>query len=557
MLQPRIQEKQKCLYYAKGYWTEKTILDFWDDAVAQHGDREYITDSRMGRFTYRQIDDMASRLASFLQSSGIGPGEIVACQIPVWFEFAVLAYACFKIGAVIHPLSVTYEARDIAYFLDLHQPSCFVCPTWFHKRDYEAQILSLLSGRPYLRQVVLLDREKPKTTHFPTMEEIWREYQPAAQRYTGHADEVAAVLCTSGSTGAAKGAMLTHNNILFAEKQFNKELNLCADDVMFMPSPLNHATGFQHGILATMLLGARVVLQQKFLVSEAVPLMNREACTYSMGATTFIYDILRELEATGQELPHLKFYLCGGAPVPGSMIQKAWKHGIRVCEVYGSTESTPHVFVPPADALRLNGTVSGRPVEGVEIRVVDASGHDVPEGGEGEEWSRGPNVFVGYTSGMQSATCVLDDEGWFHSGDLCRKDKEGFIRITGRMKDVIIRGGENLHAVQLEENLADCPQLAEYAIVGMPDARMGERICAYAVLKPGVASFALEDLLRHLQTKGVPKWQWPERLEILDALPRTDSGKIQKFLLREWISRQVTMETKEDMPQKRMEDRFA
>ena len=125
------------------------------------------------------------------------------------------------------------------------------------------------------------------------------------------------------------------------------------------------------------------------------------------------------------------------------------------------------------------------------------------------------------------------------------------------MKDVIIRGGENLHAVQLEENLADCPQLAEYAIVGMPDARMGERICAYAVLKPGVASFALEDLLRHLQTKGVPKWQWPERLEILDALPRTDSGKIQKFLLREWISRQVTMETKEDMPQKRMEDRFA
>ena len=162
-----------------------------------------------------------------------------------------------------------------------------------------------------------------------------------------------------------------------------------------------------------MMMGARVVLQQKFVVSEAVDLMNREQCTYSMGATTFIYDILKELEETKKELKHLRFYLCGGAPVPGSMVQRAWEYGILLCEVYGSTESTPHLYVPPSETLRLNGTVSGRPVEGVEVRVIDADGNDVGIGEEGEEISRGPNVFVGYTTGMHATNCAIDEDGWF------------------------------------------------------------------------------------------------------------------------------------------------
>lgn len=531
LLQPKIIESQKRRYYEQGYWTEKTLLDYWNIAAQTYREREYITDSRGLRLTYGEIDSMASRLAKFLQQRGVKPGEIIACQIPVWYEFAVLAVACWKIGAVIHPISISYEAPDVAYFLDLHKPVVFVCPSQFRNRDYGAQIQTLLPQAPQLQQVILLEYDQPEKGKVIGLSEILQSC-PELQADTkiSASDDVAVLLCTSGSTGVSKGAMLTHNNILFAELQFNRELGLTKDDVMFMPSPLNHATGFQHGLIATMLMGARVVLQQKFQVAQAVDLMNQEGCTYSMGATTFVHDILHYLEETGKSLDSMRFYLCGGAPVPSVMVQTAWKYGLRLCEVYGSTESTPHIFTPPEETLFHNGTISGRPVVGVEVRVVNENGQDVADGEEGEEWSRGPNVFVGYTT-EHPAGCSLDDDGWFHSGDLCVKNADGYVRITGRVKDIIIRGGENLNANQLNENLAGCPQLKEHTVIGMPDERMGERICAYAVLREGEDAFTLMDLLSYLQNKGVPKWQWPEHLEIVEALPKTDSGKIKKYVL--------------------------
>lgn len=536
MLQPKINEQQKAFYYQQGYWTEQTLRDYWENSVAAYREREYLTDHRGRRFTYGEIDDQASRLASYLMEIGIGRGDIVCCQIPVWVEFAVLAVACFKVGAVINPLSVTFEQQDLRYFLQLHRPALFVCPTFFRGRDFEAQITALRGEFPFLHHVILIDRLQPKNGTDAVFSEITHRYEPIASLPPqGTADDVAVLLCTSGSTGVSKGAMLTHNNILFAELTFNRELGLTQDDVMFMPSPLNHATGFQHGLIATMLLGARVVLQDRFLVKDAIELMNREKCTYSMGATTFLHDILHELDKTGGALEHLRFYLCGGAPVPGNMVQRAWQYGIRLCEVYGSTESTPHLFVPPEQTLSLSGTVSGRPIAGVEVKLVDSQGNEVAVGEEGEECSRGPNVFVGYT-GAEKGRPALDADGWFHSGDLAVKNERGFFRITGRIKDIIIRGGENLNANQLEANLSHCPEIAEHAVVGMPDERLGERICAFVTLKPNVTELTHASLLHYLSYREVPKWQWPERLEVVESLPKTDSGKIKKYVLRETIT---------------------
>lgn len=542
MLQPKINAAQKELYYRMGYWTEKTLRDYWQEAVENYRNREFITDSRGHRLTYGEIDDMASRLAMHFQEIGVGCGDIVTMQIPVWSEFVVVGMACIKVGAVLNPLSVTHEAKDLKYFLDLHKPKLFVCPTFFRNRDFEQQILDVMKDMPFLHHLLLLDCEKPKTTDYPAISEVLVQYEPMTELPTqGSSDDVAVLLCTSGSTGVSKGAMLTHNNIVFAELDFHRELNLSKDDVMFMPSPLNHATGFQHGIVLAMLMGSRVVLQQRFIVDQAIKMMQEEGCTFSMGATTFIYDILNELERTGEKIPTMRFYLCGGAPVPGSMVQRAWEHGLRLCEVYGSTESTPHVYVRPEEALELNGTTSGRPAIGVEVRVTGPDGKEVALGEEGEECSRGPNVFVGYTNGSPSA-CALDDDGWFHSGDLCRKIEGGYIRITGRLKDIIIRGGENLNANQLDENLAGIPQVAEHAVVGMPDDRLGERICAYVTLKPGVEVFNHEMLLEYYKAHNIPKWQWPERLEVIDALPRTDSGKIKKYVLKQMITEKLQAE---------------
>ena len=308
---------------------------------------------------------------------------------------------------------------------------------------------------------------------------------------------------------------------------------------MFMPAPLNHATGFHHGVIAPMLMGAKVVLQQKYCCRDAILLMNREKCTYSMGATPFIYDILRELEKNGGAVPYLKFYLCGGAPVPGYTVQKAWEFHITLCEVYGSTESVPHVFVRPEEALLQNGGSSGRAMEGVEVRVVDENGNDVPFGTPGEELSRGPNVFVGYLNDWKSTREALDEEGWFHSGDLCIMEKDKTIKIIGRKKDMIVRGGENLNSNEINDNLEGCPGIGDHTVIGMPDERLGERICAFVVPLKGSRDITLSHVIRYLEEKKIPKRYWPERLEFINRIPHTGSGKVKKYLLQEELKRRM------------------
>ena len=385
-----------------------------------------------------------------------------------------------------------------------------------------------------LKHAVFLDSLGPVKGGFTTYREILETYDPLPREEYGLMDglEVALILGTSGTTGSNKGVMLTHSNIIFSEEQFNLELGLDENDIMFMPAPLNHATGFHHGIIAPMLLGAKVVLQQKFKCPEAIHIMNREKCTYSMGSTPFIYDILKYLEKEGGSLESLKFYLCGGAPVPEDMVLRASAFGICLCEVYGSTESVPHVFVRPWETLTRKERTSGRPLEGIQVRVVDEQGREVPPGIVGEEISRGPNVFVGYLKDREETDRVLTDDGWFYSGDLCVMDEAGNIRIVGRKKDMIVRGGENLNSNYIDEALEGCPGVADHAVIGMPDERLGERICAYVVPEQGVC-VGLDQVLSYMKEKHVPKRYWPERLEQIKEIPRTGSGKVKKYLLLE------------------------
>lgn len=529
----KINQNQKEQYIKKGYWTHTSLLDCWLQTLEAYGSREYVVDDRGNRYTYEQMDQKASLVASWLKAAGVNRGDTVSFQIPVWSEFVVVAIAGIKVGAVLHPIAMCYEEEDLIHAMNQTMAKVYFGPTWFHKSDYEARILAVKDWIPTLKEIVLLDNLKEKQTEMITLSEILKNSSPLKEAVKTDGFDVAVILGTSGTTGGSKGVMLTHNNIIFSEKQFYKELGLTCEDVMFMPAPLNHATGFHHGIIAPMLLGAKVVLQQKFHRSQALDLMNQEGCTYSMGSTPFIYDILKEMEQSGKNLEQLKFYLCGGAPVPGYMVQKANQYGIKLCEVYGSTESVPHAYVHPDEALELNGTTSGKAIEGVEIRIVDEAGRDTKPGVPGEELSRGPSVFVGYSKNQSATDKVLDDDGWFHSGDICVSDEHGNIRVIGRKKDMIVRGGENLNTNTINDNIEGCPGVMDHAVIGMPDERLGERICAYVVLEPGVDSITLEQVLTHLSGKKIPKRFWPERLEITDKISRTASGKVKKYLLKE------------------------
>jgi len=536
----KINPGQRQEYLEKGYWGNKTLLDCWEESVEKYPDREYVVDDRGFRYTYRQMDEAASKVAAYLLEKGVKPRDVVSFQMPIWSEFALITIACYKVGAVVHPIAMSYEEEELVRSMNTTESKAYFAPTFFYKTDYEDRILAVKDRIPSLKAVVLLDFARERKSSLPVLNEVLENYKPLDKRGCCHGltgQDIAAILCTSGTTGGTKGVLLSHDNIRYSEEAFNQELKLTEEDIMFMPAPLNHATGFHHGVIAPMLIGAKLVLQQKYRCQEAIELMNREKCTYSMGATPFIYDILRELEKTSGKLPYLKFYLCGGAPVPGYMVQRAWKFHIRLCEVYGSTESVPHVFVRPQEALELNGTTSGRTMGAIEVKVVDDNGNEVPRGTPGEELSRGPNVFIGYLKDREITDEVLDDDGWFHSGDLCVMDENGSIHIIGRKKDMIVRGGENLNSNEINDNLEGCPGMGDHTIIGMPDDRLGERICAFAVPLPGCKTLDLESVVAYLKGKKVPKRFWPERLELIDRIPHTGSGKVKKYLLQEELKK--------------------
>lgn len=536
----KINPRQKKEYLEQGYWGNLTLLDCWEESVEKYPDREYVADDRGFRYTYRQMDEAAAKVAAYLLEKGVRPRDVVSFQLPIWSEFVLMTVACLKAGAVIHPITMSYEEKELIRSMNTTESRAYFGPTFFHKTDYEERILAVMDQIPTLRTVVLLDDNREKKSNLPSFKGILEDYEPLKKEQCCHeltGQDVALILCTSGTTGGVKGVLLTHDNIRYSEDTFNRELKLTKDDIMFMPAPLNHATGFHHGIIAPMLIGAKLILQQKYRCQEAIRLMNQEKCTYSMGATPFIYDILRELEHTGGSLPYLKFYLCGGAPVPGYMVQRAWNYHILLCEVYGSTESVPHVFVRPGEAIALNGTTSGRAMGAVEVKVVDDDGKEVPRGTPGEECSRGPNVFVGYLKDRGITDSVLDDDGWFHSGDLCVMDESGNIHIIGRKKDMIVRGGENLNSNEINDHLEGCPGMGDHTIIGMPDDRLGERICAFAVPLPGHEDLSLDEVVAYLKEKKVPKRFWPERLELIDRIPHTGSGKVKKYLLQEELKK--------------------
>ncbi|OOM10530.1 medium-chain fatty-acid--CoA ligase [Clostridium saccharobutylicum] len=538
----KINDNQKNIYEEMGYWGKKTLIDYWNECVEKHGNREYIVDDIGNRYTYKEVDEKAGAIASYFVEIGIKPLDVISFQLPVWSEFIFLTVACMKLGAIINPIGMCYNSEEVWKLLNQTESKLYICPTLYHNTNYEEVISSIKKNAKKLETIILVDKLKEKKGDYNVLSEILLKYSPLKYNINVDSNDIAAVLYTSGTCGGTKGVMLTHNNIIFSESNFNNELKLTKEDIIFMPAPLNHGTGFHHGIIAPMLLGAKVVLQSKFKSKEAINLMNSEKCTYSMGSTPFIYDILKVMEQENVRLNSLKFYLCGGAMILRDMIRKAYEYGIKLCEVYGATESVPHVFVRPDEAIELMGCTSGQAMKGVEVRIVDEHRKEVPAGTIGEEASRGPNVFVGYINDKTSTYKALDDDGWFYSGDFCVMDESGNITVVGRKKDIIIRGGENLNSNDISSYIAKFPAIQDQAVIGMPDERLGERICAYVVLKEGIESLDLNRILKYMEEKKVPKRYWPERLEIIKEIPRTDSGKVKKNILLEDLKIRMKMQ---------------
>ncbi|RIH41762.1 cyclohexanecarboxylate-CoA ligase [Shigella dysenteriae] len=539
-------EQRRAAYRQQGLWGDASLADYWQQTARAMPDKIAVVDNHGASYTYSALDHAASCLANWMLAKGIESGDRIAFQLPGWCEFTVIYLACLKIGAVSVPLLPSWREAELVWVLNKCQAKMFFAPTLFKQTRPVDLILPLQNQLPQLQQIVGVDKLAPATSSL-SLSQIIADNTPLTTAITTHGDELAAVLFTSGTEGLPKGVMLTHNNILASERAYCARLNLTWQDVFMMPAPLGHATGFLHGVTAPFLIGARSVLLDIFTPDACLALLEQQRCTCMLGATPFVYDLLNLLEKQPADLSALRFFLYGGTTIPKKVARECQQRGIKLLSVYGSTESSPHAVVNLDDPLSRFMHTDGYAAAGVEIKVVDDARKTLPPGCEGEEASRGPNVFMGYFDEPELTARALDEEGWYYSGDLCRMDEAGYIKITGRKKDIIVRGGENISSREVEDILLQHPKIHDACVVAMSDERLGERSCAYVVLKAPHHSLSLEEVVAFFSRKRVAKYKYPEHIVVIEKLPRTASGKIQKFLLRKDIMRRLTQDVCEEI----------
>lgn len=516
-------------YYQAGYWQDQSLGQLIAASVAAHPDKAAVADASGHSISYRELDDKASRLAAFLEARGVGVGDVVTMHLPNWWQTAVVTFAALKLGAVINPLPPTYGWKDLAFIMNKSGAKAVIVPGRFRSVDYTEHLVRIAPELAVSPAIVVIGAGNAAIGS--TFDEALAG-PPLAQARDAAADDAALLLFTSGSESKPKGVVHTHNTAIYGERALSGTLQLDSQDVCFMASPVTHTSGFMHGILMTLMTGATVSLLDIFKGDTAVDQMIASRATWTMGATPFLSDVVDSLERSSKRLPDLRYFLCGGAPIPEVVVRRAQAVGVRVLSIYGSTESPPHTVTWPEDPIEAAWQADGRALPGVEVRAVDEDGRALPPGQQGEQWSRGPHAFIGYLDEPALTTQALDADGWYHSGDLATVGAQGSVRIVGRIKDMIIRGGQNISAREVEDILLEHPACQSVAVVGLPDERLGELGCAVMVCHPG-KTLDFEDMKQFLMDRGVARFKLPEHLVLRDALPATPSGKVQKFKLRE------------------------
>lgn len=529
--------EMRSAWRASGWWGDHCLLDWWSLAVAARPDAPAVVDRAGTAYTYAQADAVSSRIASWLTDRGTGPGDIVPVQLPNWSPFLPVLIAVMKTGATITPLSPNLRHSEWANALDLCAPRVAVMPTRFRRTVHSALARELLGEDNALESVLLVgprEHDGPEAG-LPHIEDVVRTSPPLARRAWARSrgDDIAAVLFTSGSEAAPKGVMLSHNNVIASENAFAYGLRLGAEDSIFMPSPLGHATGFLHGVVMPILTRGASILCDSTDGAEMSRMLVGHGATCGMSVPAVVDTILCSCQEHSADLARLRFLCCGGAPVPRRLLERARGLGVRLYSVYGSTEHAPHTMTTSQDPDERVLSTDGCACAGAEVRIVDPVTRTVlPAGAEGEEASRGPAVFSGYLGRPDLTGKVLDDEGWYYSGDLAVMDAEGYIRISGRRKDLIIRGGENISPSEVEGVLMGHPAIAAATVVPVPDPVLGERALACIARRPGAPKIDVPALREWFIDQGVAKFKIPEYVEHLEEMPLTSAGKVDRVALR-------------------------
>ena len=524
----------------EAFWTDLTLSGMLDQAVARFPGKDAVVSYRADRpdapplrMCFRELGQRVDQVAAALAGRGVGRADIVAVQLPNWWEFVVAALACARVGAVINPLMPIFREHELGFMLAMSEAKVLMVPRVFRGFDHAAMAAALQPRLPALRHVLVADGEPQQA--FDRLLDEGAAAAPLPAEAALRPDDLALLMFTSGTTGEPKGVMHTCKALVACTDALGTGFGLTEDDVLLCSMPLGHMAGYAAVLLQAMRLGATLVLQDVWEPERGVEIMAREGVTHIVASTPFLADVCDAVAAGAERPGRLRTFLCGGAPIPPVLIERAARElGLRVSSEFGMTETLASALTEPSRSGDKSSKTDGRALPGVELRIGDDDHQPLPAHQTGRLLVRGAQMFVGYYKRPEIRT--FDAEGWFDTGDLAYMDDEGYIRINGRTKDVLIRGGENVPVVEIEALLYKHPAIAAAAIVGYPDERLGERACAFVALRPG-ERIDLAAVQAWMSECKVAKQYWPERVEVVEQMPRTPSGKIQKFVLKERVGR--------------------
>ncbi|WP_283153963.1 AMP-binding protein [Guptibacillus hwajinpoensis] len=531
----------------------ETIGSMLERQVDQFGNKEAVVYSKEKiRYTFEEFNNEVNRVAKALLGLGVTKGENVAVWATNVPEWLLLQFATAKVGAVLVTINTNYQSSELEYVLKQSESTRLFLIDGFKGTSYPEVFLQLqksndqltvgkcaIAGLPYLKDVIYIGTEERSSFM------KWRDFLKGSVSVTDKAlemrngeldpDDVINMQYTSGTTGFPKGVMLTHNNILNNGFQIGQCMELTHNDRLCIPVPFFHCFGCVLGTLAAFSAGATIFPIIEFEPELVLRTVEKERCTALHGVPTMFISELSLAEFESYNLSSLRTGIMAGSPCPIEVMKNVMKrmNMVEITIAYGQTEASPVITQTRTnDPLEYRVNTVGRALPGVEVKIVDpVSGLEVPSGEAGELCTRGYHVMRGYYNMPEATNQVIDEEGWLHTGDIAKMDSEGYVEITGRLKDMIIRGGENVYPREIEEFLYSHSSVQDVQVIGVPDEKYGEKVVACIQLKEKGAVNA-SDILLYCKGK-IARYKVPTHVFFVDEYPMTASGKIQKYKLRE------------------------
>jgi acyl-CoA synthetase len=512
-------------YRAEGWWTDDALGTTVARGLADLGHVDFRVHSKVRPWsgTFADVDRAARALAGSLHARGVGAGDVVVFQLPNWVEAGIAYWAAAYLGAVVVPIVHFYGPKEVGYILGATRPDVVITADRFGHDDFLASYAELLADHPVPLWLVVGDTPAAELPAGATPFADLLDADPLPAPLPVDPDQPAVVAFTSGTTRDPKGVIHSHRTIGCETRQLEDSFPRGGPPGI-TGAPVGHFIGMVNAFLVPLLRTRSVTLVDVWDPGEVLRLMVTEGLGVGGGATYFLTSLLDHPDFGDEHLALMPYAGLGGSPVPVAVMERATRLGIVAFRAYGSTEhpSITGCKIDDPEPKRL--TTDGRPRPGVEMRLDE----------HGQILSRGPDCFVGYTDPDLTAG-AFDADGWYRTGDVGVVDDDGFLTITDRVSDVIIRGGENISAQEVEELLAQMDAVAEVAVVAAPDERLGEHAAAVLRVRPGAAPPSIEDVRSHLAAAGLARQKWPESLATVAELPRTPSGKVQKFRLRQQL----------------------